>query len=123
MQVAVSTNVYTSDGFLTIWGSFERLTQPEISFRVSRFTVLILRIKGCFVTISPATQRLHSDTDASILSKVQPIRNLAAGDVNRPELKGRADDLVMPKGPLQRCISGAPTFQPQKALSSINFQS
>lgn len=82
MQVAVSTYVNTSEGFLTIWGSFERLTQPEISFRVSRFTVLILRIKGCFVTISPATQRLHSDTDASIPSKVQHIRNLAAGDVN-----------------------------------------
>lgn len=42
--------------FLTICGSFDRLTQPEISFSVSRFTVLILRIKGCFVTISPATQ-------------------------------------------------------------------
>lgn len=45
---------------LTICGSFDRLTQPEISFNVSRFTVLILRIKGCFVTISPVTQRRHT---------------------------------------------------------------
>ena len=38
---------------LTIWGSLDLLTQPEISFKVSLFTVLMLLIKGCFVTISP----------------------------------------------------------------------
>lgn len=53
----ISSDVRDSERFLTIWGSFDRLTQPEISFSVSRFTVLILRIKGCLVTISPATQR------------------------------------------------------------------
>lgn len=56
---------------LTICGSFDRLTQPEISFRVSRFTVLILRIKGCFVTISPAIESTHSDTEASTWTKAQ----------------------------------------------------
>lgn len=39
--------------FLTICGSLERLTQPEISFSVSLFTVRMLLIKGCLVTISP----------------------------------------------------------------------
>lgn len=39
--------------WLTIWGSLERLTQPEISFNVSLFTVLMLLIRGCLVTISP----------------------------------------------------------------------
>lgn len=48
---------------LTICGSFDRLTQPEMSFSVSRFTVLILRIKGCLVTISPATQSRHLQED------------------------------------------------------------
>lgn len=43
--------------YLTICGSFDRLTQPEISFSVSRFTVLMLRISGCFVTISPAAEQ------------------------------------------------------------------
>lgn len=38
---------------LTICGSLDLLTQPEINFKVSLFTVLILLIKGCFVTISP----------------------------------------------------------------------
>lgn len=37
----------------TIWGSLERLTQPEMSFRVSLFTVRMLLMRGCFVTISP----------------------------------------------------------------------
>ena len=38
---------------LTMAGSLERLTQPEISLSVSFFTVLILLIRGCFVTLSP----------------------------------------------------------------------
>lgn len=46
-----------SQTFLTICGSFDLLTQPEISFSVSRFTVLILLIRGCLVTISPATHK------------------------------------------------------------------
>lgn len=50
---------------LTICGSFERLTQPEISFRVSRFTVLMLRIKGCLVTISPAAGSTDSGTEGN----------------------------------------------------------
>lgn len=38
---------------LTICGSLDRLTQPDINFKVSLFTVRILLINGCFVTISP----------------------------------------------------------------------
>lgn len=41
---------------LTIWGSLDRLTQPEISFSVSLLTVLMVLIRGCLVTISPVTQ-------------------------------------------------------------------
>lgn len=41
---------------LTICGSLERLTQPEISFSVSLLTVLMLLIRGCLVTISPAQE-------------------------------------------------------------------
>lgn len=37
----------------TICGSLDRLTQPDINFKVSLFTVRILLINGCFVTISP----------------------------------------------------------------------
>ncbi|TNN60461.1 hypothetical protein EYF80_029312 [Liparis tanakae] len=53
------------DNALTIWGSLERLTQPEISFSVSLFTVRMLRIRGCFVTISPETPGSQSENRMS----------------------------------------------------------
>lgn len=51
---------------LTICGSLERLTQPEMSLRVSLFTVRMLLIRGCFVTISPVcTHTKRHQTQAS----------------------------------------------------------
>ena len=55
-KIRSALRFHISEPLLTICGSFDRLTQPEISFSVSRFTVLMLRISGCFVTISPATR-------------------------------------------------------------------
>lgn len=51
--LSVQTHCLKAVICLTICGSLERLTQPEISFRVSLFTVRMLLMRGCFVTISP----------------------------------------------------------------------
>lgn len=62
--------------FLTICGSLERLTQPEISFSVSLFTVRMLLIKGCLVTISPIGTDVHKKilTFLSLCSQNQQLK-------------------------------------------------
>lgn len=63
---------------LTICGSLDRLTQPDINFKVSLFTVRILLINGCFVTISP---KKHNQVESNLTTKIL-YWQLRTSDIN-----------------------------------------
>ena len=74
LESTVSTLKNKNDISLTICGSLDRLTQPDINFKVSLFTVRILLINGCFVTISPKKQnQVKSNLTTKILHWQLPV--------------------------------------------------